>query len=250
MKLRLTIYFYQRRAQVEAHLTLKRWNIPFVNNVKYIGVIFNRKTTWRISTETKAKVFPKFVRIYPLSKSERLSDNTKKLYKALIKSVMIYACPALEFAADSHLFKLQHLQNEVLRTNSNLPGRTQTRDFHVAFKILYIYILVTKLCRKQAEVTQNHKNVNVRNIGQSESQTKKQKVKLSLDSTDHHSMKAYWGRGCIAPCVRDLGIRWRRVVSFKLMQLYPQVKNSWYPLDRRLKVSNLALVKYMTFELY
>jgi hypothetical protein len=42
------------------------------------------------------------------------------LRKALIRSVMTYASPALEFAADSHLVKLQRLPNKVLRTIGNL----------------------------------------------------------------------------------------------------------------------------------
>jgi hypothetical protein len=35
------------------------------------------------------------------------------LYKALIRSVMTYACPTWEYAADAHLLKLQSLQNRV-----------------------------------------------------------------------------------------------------------------------------------------
>jgi hypothetical protein len=38
------------------------------------------------------------------------------LHKALIGSAMTYACPAWEFAADTHLIKLQRLQNKVVRT--------------------------------------------------------------------------------------------------------------------------------------
>jgi hypothetical protein len=43
----------------------------------------------------------------------------------------------------------------------------------------------------------------------------KVKVKVvSLILTEHHAMKAYWGSGGTAPRILDLGIRWRRVVSF------------------------------------
>ncbi|PNF41703.1 hypothetical protein B7P43_G03453 [Cryptotermes secundus] len=79
---------------------------------------------------------------------------------------MTYASPAWEFAADTHLVKLQRLQNKVLRTIGNFPRRTPVRDLHLAFKIPYIYAYITELCRKQAEVIQNHENENVRNIGQ------------------------------------------------------------------------------------
>jgi hypothetical protein len=51
---------------------------------------------------------------------------------------------------------------------------------------------------------------------------------------EHHAMKAYWGSGGITPRILDLGTRWRSVVSFTHRPLYPQGKNAWYPLDRRL----------------
>jgi hypothetical protein len=64
--------------------------------------------------------------------------------------------------------KLQRLQNKVLRTIGNFSRRTPVRDLHIAFKIPFVYDYITKLCRHQAEVTQNHDNENVRNIGQGE----------------------------------------------------------------------------------
>jgi hypothetical protein len=52
----------------------------------------------------EAKAFKTFIRIYSLFKNERLSANIKTtLHKALIRSVITYACPAWEFAADTHL---------------------------------------------------------------------------------------------------------------------------------------------------
>jgi hypothetical protein len=47
-------------------------------------------------------------------------------------------------------------------------------------------------------------------------------------------MEVYWGSGDIASRILELGIRWRCVVSFKTLPLYPQGKSPSYPLDRRL----------------
>jgi hypothetical protein len=44
---------------------------------------------------------------------------------------------------------------------------------HKAFSIPYIYDYIKKLSRQQAEVIQNHKNVNFRNIKQGEAQHRK-----------------------------------------------------------------------------
>jgi hypothetical protein len=64
---------------------------------KYLGVIFDRKITWRLHIEmTEAKAFLTFIRTYSLFKSERLSANIKlTLHKALIRSVMTYAVSSL-----------------------------------------------------------------------------------------------------------------------------------------------------------
>jgi hypothetical protein len=88
---------------------------------------------------------------------------------------MTYACPAWEFAADTYLLKLQCLQNKVLRTTGHFPRRTPVGELHAAFEIPYVYDFITKLCRQQAEVIQNHVNPNVRNIGQGEARHRKYK---------------------------------------------------------------------------
>jgi hypothetical protein len=98
----------------------------------------------------EAKAFRIFIRVYSLFKSERLRANIKlTLHKALIRSVMTYASPALEFAADTLLMKLQRLQYKVLCTIDNYRRRTRVRDLHLAFHIPYIYDYITKLCRQQ-----------------------------------------------------------------------------------------------------
>jgi hypothetical protein len=171
------IYFSHRHRPPESHLTLNERNFPFVNIIKYLGVIFDMKITWRLHIEMiEAKAFRTFIRIYSLFKSERLSTDIKlTLHKALIRSVMTYACPTWDFAADTHLMKLLHLQSKVLRTIGNYPRRTLVRELHKTFSIPYIYDYTTKLSTQQAGVIQNHKNANVRNIGQGKAGLRKYK---------------------------------------------------------------------------
>jgi hypothetical protein len=117
----------------------------------------------------EAKAFRTFIRTYSLFKNERLSAKIKLiLHNALIRSVMTYACPAWELPPDIHLLKLQRLQNEVLRTNGNFPRCTPVHNLHTAFNLPYVFDFITKLCRRQAEVTQNHENEHVCSIGQGE----------------------------------------------------------------------------------
>jgi hypothetical protein len=99
------------------------------NNVKYLGVIFDKKVTWRLHIEMiEAKAFRTFIRIYSLFRSQRLNTNIKlTLHKAFIRGTMTYACPAWEFAADNHPLKLQRMQSKVLRTTGNYPRHTGSR---------------------------------------------------------------------------------------------------------------------------
>jgi hypothetical protein len=65
------IYFSRSCQPPEFHLTLNGRNIPFVNSVKYLGVIFDKKVTWRLHIKMiEAKAFRTFIRIYFLFKSE------------------------------------------------------------------------------------------------------------------------------------------------------------------------------------
>jgi hypothetical protein len=96
--------------------------------------------TWRLHTERAvAKALHTYVRAYSLFRSGRLSTNIKlTLYKPLIRSVMIYACPTWEYVVGPHLLKLQRLQNRELRGTGDLDGCTQIRELHVAFKIPHL----------------------------------------------------------------------------------------------------------------
>jgi hypothetical protein len=103
-------------------------NIPFVNYVRYLGVIFDKRITWRLHIEmTEAKTFRTIIRIHSLFKSVNIKLN---LYKALIRSVMPYACSVWEFAADIYLLKLQSMQNKVLRTTGNFTRCTPVGGLH------------------------------------------------------------------------------------------------------------------------
>jgi hypothetical protein len=80
---------------------------------------------------------------------------------------MTSVSPAWEFPVDVHLLKLQRLQNNVLRTTGKFLRFTPVPDLHVSFQVPHIYDYA-KLCRQLAEVTQNHENANVRDIGKGE----------------------------------------------------------------------------------
>jgi hypothetical protein len=100
-----------------------------------------------------AKSFIMFNSVCFLFKIELLSTNIElTLHRAFIRSVITYAFPAWEFAANTYLLKFRCLQNKFLNTIGNFPRGTQTHELHVAFSILYMYDFIMKLCRQQADV--------------------------------------------------------------------------------------------------
>jgi hypothetical protein len=92
---------------------------------------------------------------------------------------MTYACPVWELAADTYILNLQHLQNKVLRGFGNFPRCTPVHNLYIAFNLPYVYNYITKLCRQQAEVIQNHDNEHVRSIRKGKTWHRKYK-KLKL----------------------------------------------------------------------
>jgi hypothetical protein len=86
---------------------------------------------------------------------------------------MIHACLAWKFGAETHLLKLQRMQNWLLRSIGNFSRRTPVRDLHVAFQIPYEYDYITKLSKQQTEAIENNYNENIYKIGQGEARHRK-----------------------------------------------------------------------------
>jgi hypothetical protein len=107
----------------------------------------------------EAKTFRILISVYSLFRSERLRSDIKlTIHKALIRSVITNDFPAWEFAAVTHLLKLQRLQNKIPRAIDKFTNCTQVCDLHIAFQVPFIYDYITKLCRQQAEIILNHEN--------------------------------------------------------------------------------------------
>jgi hypothetical protein len=94
----LALYFSHQIRPSESLPTWKGRNIPFVNSVKYLGVIFDKKIIWNLHIETvQTKAFKILVYYIPPLKSDQLVTNIKlTLYKSRIRILMTYACPTWE----------------------------------------------------------------------------------------------------------------------------------------------------------
>jgi hypothetical protein len=123
----------------------------------------------------EAKAFRTFIRVYSLFKSEHLRANIKLTHKSLIRSVMTSACPDWEFAtytpAPAKQGSLHHLKCSKVHT-----GPWFSHGF------------ITKLCRQQEEIIQNHQNEHVPSIRQDEDRHRSYKrLKLGGGQAYDHS---------------------------------------------------------------
>lgn len=110
--------------------------IPFDNSVKYLGVYLDKKLTFKKHIENATdKALKCFRALYPLiSKRSKLNVGNKlTIYKTIIRSIMLYGCCIWGKAANSHIKKLQVLQNRILKTIFNLPRLYRTRELHFRY---------------------------------------------------------------------------------------------------------------------
>jgi hypothetical protein len=70
--------------------------------------------------------------------------------------------------ANTHLMKLQLLQNKVLRTTGNYTRHTLVRYLHMAFQIPFVYDYVKNYAGNMQKSYKIMLTKNVRNIGQGE----------------------------------------------------------------------------------
>jgi hypothetical protein len=133
-----------------------------------LSIIFDERITWRLHIEiTESKAFRIFIRIYSIFIRECLSANVKiTLHKALIRSVMTYACSAWELEANTYLFKFAAPAKQDYSLHWKFSEVHSGPRFVHGSNLPYVYDYVTKFCRQQEEVIRNHENQHVRSIGQ------------------------------------------------------------------------------------
>jgi hypothetical protein len=101
----------------------------------------------------KVKAFRAFMRVYSLSGNCQLNASIKStLHKAVICSVMTYACPVLQFWGKNHFLKLQHMLGAVLRSISK--AHTSSRFARGPHLNVYVW-LCHKIIRMQVYATED-----------------------------------------------------------------------------------------------
>lgn len=125
--------------------------IKFTKTVTYLGIELDEKRTFAPQAKKAAEKATKCIKsLYPLlSKKSKLSSKNKNIiFKSVIRPIMTYGCPVWYQAANTHIKKLQVIQNKSLKMINKLPWRFPTDLLHQTTRYPTIYSFMKSTAEK------------------------------------------------------------------------------------------------------
>ena len=140
--------------------------IEWLNSVKYLGVLLDSKLTFTAHINSIVqKSIGLLIKLYPLLKNNYLSSANKLLiYKSIVRSCMMYACPVWSMTCKTNINKLQVTQNKFLRIIGNFRRFNEISFIHRKLDIEYVNEYILKLSRNYFNSIPSHRNPLVKSI--------------------------------------------------------------------------------------
>ena len=116
----------------EITLNLGRVPLTVSNEIKFLGLTFDRKLTWHHIDNVRHRMWLRINAIKAIS-GRNLGMQSKTLihlYKMWIRPIALYGTPAYYSAAKTHINKIQVIQNSALRVALRRTRRTHIEDLH------------------------------------------------------------------------------------------------------------------------
>jgi hypothetical protein len=158
-------------------------NISWTKETQYLGVNLDAKLIYRrhISCILR-KTNYRLRQLFPiLNQSSTIDINLALIiYKTLLRSILIYACPVWGYAANTYINKLQTFQNKVLRIITKLPRVTPIVTLHEQTGMPLIRSYITKLTRALYLKSAASENSQIQELGQYDPAAGKHMRPLSL----------------------------------------------------------------------
>ncbi|GBO45094.1 RNA-directed DNA polymerase from mobile element jockey [Araneus ventricosus] len=142
-------------------------NIPWSQQCKYLGVILDKRLTWKPYCLHIKKKFRDISRkFYPLiARNSNMNRNNKLLiYTAYLRPVLSYACPVWGYAAKSVIKILETEQNLLIRKICNSKRYMLNRDLYRSLKYPTLKTFIKKLSTNFYNGLENHSNEAIKNI--------------------------------------------------------------------------------------
>lgn len=145
------IYFTRNRKNnyIPLHpINLSQVDINWENNVKYLGVLLDKKLTFSDHVQFIIKKTNILIKVlYPfINRNSRLSlENKMYLFRSIFQSTIFYGAPVWADIAKTHICKIQVLQNKILKRIFNLPWHYPTAELHYIARVELASDRLTKL---------------------------------------------------------------------------------------------------------
>ncbi len=130
------IYFTRRRASrflPETQINVNGSSVPWSSNVKYLGLILDKKLLFKNHIEYILDKSTKLIKIYYpfINRKSRLNRTVKlTLFKTVFRTSMLYGSPAWTGCAASHKRRVQVVQNKILKMILRKPWWYPTDVLH------------------------------------------------------------------------------------------------------------------------
>lgn len=136
-------------------------NIKWHSESKYLGMVLEKRMTFKRHIDyviERANIAVKT--LYPLinRKSKLHLKNKLLIYKLAIRPIMTYGCPAFLEIANSHIKKLQIIQNKALRMILNRSRYDKTSTIHEEAEVQPVADFIEKLTTKFKENQQQQED--------------------------------------------------------------------------------------------
>lgn len=133
--------------------------IPISSEVKYLGVILDKRLTWGPHIKSKRKILNSRLHLLRSILKSKLALHTKIIiYKSLLRPIWAYAIQIWGCAKPSQIRTLQAFQSITLRIISSAPWYVSNSTLQNDFKIETVNQLATKHYKKFHSKLQSHSN--------------------------------------------------------------------------------------------
>lgn len=133
---------------------------PAVNSVKYLGIVLDKRLTFRDAIATnicKARAALRKLQFVMLNKHTS-TKNKLLIYKAIIRPILTYGAPCWGNAANKHIRKVCVMQNKCLRLALGAGRRTPIRQLLRRAEIEPISDFIDRTTTAFFEKTADHLN--------------------------------------------------------------------------------------------
>jgi exonuclease III len=145
------LYFTRRRANrwlPSSEISVRGSRVHWSNDIKYLGITLDKTLNFNQHINLAVEKATKFLGILFvfLNRKSRLNTINKiSIYKSMIRSILLNACPVWGSCAESHLNKLQLVQNKCLRLILKTPFNHPTYDLHAKSKLPMLKVQIQKI---------------------------------------------------------------------------------------------------------